>query len=236
MRSRAPKSATSRSVLVLVLALLGATCTHGPPVGSWNYGLFQGAPPASTAVKVSAGDITVINGLGDRAFTSTTSIYDASTMKLESVNQTRSCCLSYWNAKATTNADGSLDVETLFCCGSADARDVMKESRPHFTLRADEPLLAYSFALVPWLYVERRVQGVDDLSFFPMKEQSYSLKDADPAARPDGVPKSDRGVELHDNVYGPVALSIWYNPCTYVVDAFDWGKDIVQLNSHLVPQ
>lgn len=237
MRSRAPRSATSPNAgLVLVLALLGTTCTHAPPTGTWSYGAQAVAPFPSTSVKMNGGEIIVDDFLGDRMFTSTTAIYDATSMKVKSVKQHRSCCGLSWNATVITNVDGSLDAETELCCQDGDPLDIERESRPHFVQRSSDPLLSGSLVLVPWLFVERHAQAIRDLTFFPLNEPLYWLKEVDASALPVGVPKGDRKIELRGSPYAQGASWIYYNPCTYVVDAFEWTKGHPVLRDHKDPE
>ncbi len=98
-------------------------------------------------------------------------------------------------------------------------RDVTRESRPHY-VESGDPIIVGHPALVPWLYAERHVRSFFSLSFFPIELKWFTADDAGPKARPDGVPSSDRALKISTNAYPPRVTYIWYDPCTYAVDAF----------------
>jgi len=166
-------------------------------------------------------------------FTGTTVAYDIASFRVRSAKQGQSCCGVRNQASITQNADGSLDIETEVCCGG-DAQDVTRESRAHFAYRNADPVLVASLVLIPWLHVERHVQIMWSLRFFPIEERSLAVNDAPASTPPDRVPKTDLAIDVQDYGFQPNPTRIWYDPCTYVVDAFE-GKNYIQIRDYQPP-
>src|SRR5262249_23149660 len=97
--------------------------------------------------------------------------------------------------------------------------DVVRQSRPQFAYTGEAPLIVGPFTLAPWLYSERNVKSLSALTFFPIGVRTYALERAPSTSRPGQLPKSDLGIVLKaTDAQGDTTL--WYDPCTYVVDAY----------------
>ncbi|HTA38628.1 MAG TPA: hypothetical protein VK760_06110, partial [Candidatus Acidoferrales bacterium] len=98
--------------ILLALALIGAApCAPATlPIGTWTYGRIAITPPQSASIQRDGSAVVVDDFPADRAFTTTASRYDESTLDLRSARQHASCCANEWSAIVTRSADGSYEV------------------------------------------------------------------------------------------------------------------------------
>jgi hypothetical protein len=217
--------------LVLGVVLVAATPCRpaSPPTGTWTYTRSIGRPQPSASIKREGRAIVVHNFAADRAFTSTTSRYDAESLDLVSVVQHASCCAGEWSATVTQSADGSYDVVTKRFTQPGNGK--LKETLGHVRLpRTDRPLIVNSIALLPWIYHATHARSVEsvslpDLAIDSVRTQTLGIAEVAGEARPSGLPAGERALRVTRE--SGDATVLWYDPCTFVVDAFKIGTSIV---------
>jgi hypothetical protein len=171
-----------------------------------------------TTIAIHNGTIAVTSSAGDRAFTSTKSTYDATTLKLLSVEQSASCCGFGQRASATRNSDGTFDVRLHVDKGSPTGGIAYDDRNPHLQAAG---LAVADVALVPWIYAQTHVHSIDRLVFNPIGIETVDITELGLQPGPSsGVPPTDRGLQLA----GPnqPTLTVWYDPCTFAVDSAGW--------------
>lgn len=222
--------------LFAILLIGAAHCgtAAGSSAGSYDYP--GAAGPAPTENVTSDGKIvTVSQALGDRMFTTNTSTYDSKTFALLSSKQHASCCGSYWNSTVTRNTDGTYDVEAELMSAAPVGKppDVYKESRPHWNLQGDTPIIAGGLFFVPFLYHMTHAFTIAHLSFSPVKIDFLSVRETPAAPYPDHVPAHDKALLLTTTPNEP-AITIWYDPCTFTLDAYGSRNGRVTVRSALL--
>jgi hypothetical protein len=175
---------------------------------------------------LEAGAIVVSDFAADRAFTSTSSRYDATTLALLSVNQEASCCGNRWTAALTRAADGSFDADvSRMVPVPGQAMLVEKHDRVHIPPTGRITIVS-AMALVPWVYHQLNPTAVETL-LLPgsqtdaIDSQTSIIAQADDEDRPPAVPARDRALRLAPKRGSTTVL--WYDPCTFVVDALKRG-------------
>lgn len=215
-----PKHPVRSLVLVIAIALLGATCPHHIPTGTWTYPQTGVHRVISSVMK---GNIVLVDeNLGDRMFTSTLTAYDLQNqLHLRSVKQSQSCCGMSRSVTVNTNVDSTYNVQTQYFFNTGTA-DRAAKRRPHLAYRGDGPLLVGSIAPIPWLFVVKHSVAFSLLTFFPVAITQYRIEYA--ASRPslDGLPDSDQGITIRTSTNRD-STTLWFNPCTYVIDAYQSG-------------
>lgn len=81
------------------------------------------------------------------------------------------------------------------------------------------PIAVRSLFLVPWIYHRTHARFIGVLSFQPIRVDSADIIATANAARPVGVPADDLALAVTERTRGTTVL--WYDPCTFVVDAYD---------------
>jgi hypothetical protein len=220
-----------RLLLVLVVALVAATPCRpaSPPTGRWTYNRFTGVPQPSASIKREETAIVVYDFAGDRAFTSTTSRYDAKSLDLLSADQHASCCVGEWSATVTRGADGSYDVVTKRLAQLGPGKP--KETFGHVRLPpTDRPLIVNAMALLPWIYHVTHARlmesiSLPNLSIDSVGSQTLGIVEAADEARPSSLPAGERALRVTRESGN--ATVVWYDPCTFVVDAFESPASLV---------
>jgi hypothetical protein len=210
-------------ITLLAIALVAASpCATSAPSGRWTFGpRIVGAPQPATSIEHAAASIVVSDFAGDRAFTSTTSRYDAVSLALLSGDRHASCCAGEWNATVTRDADGSYDVLTRqLTPGDAGTMKTISQ-RAHLP-RPARPLVLGATPLLPWIYQVTHARSVDMLelpgpSRTSVVAETVDLAEADGDASPAGLAAGERGLRLTWKSKDSIVL--WYDPCTFVVDA-----------------
>jgi hypothetical protein len=194
---------------ILAVALIAVTpCgTASPPVGRWTYRVADGPAPSGT-IRLDGPAIVVSDFASDRAFTTTISRYDAKTLRLISVKQHASCCLTTWNASIVSDSNGAYLITT------ASGRKHLAGTR--------EPIVVNAPELLPWLF-HRTGAGsmvaisLPNISSNGVRVGSIGISEVSNETRPTGVPRFDRALRVTADSGGPTIL--WYDSCTFVVDA-----------------
>lgn len=200
--------------LALILLAVSAPCGTPAASSAGEYGFNEPAP--SEAVTVSGNVITVGQALGDRMFTSIESRYDARTLTLLSSKRRADCCGMYWNSTVTRNADGSYDIEAQAVPGPHDS-EAYKESISHFRAQENAPIIAGSFFFIPWIYHVTHAAHVARVMFDPLRVEYLAISATSPSPFPDSVPTHDKALRISA---GNQQTILWYDPCTFALDAF----------------
>ncbi|HEV3153977.1 MAG TPA: hypothetical protein VGZ02_09255 [Candidatus Baltobacteraceae bacterium] len=165
--------------------------------------------------------MTVQQALGDRMFTTITAAYDAKTQALAYLKREANCCGSYWFSSVTRNADGTYDIEAQMTSGQG----VYKESRSHFN-GGTALINAGDFFIVPWMYHVTHIAQIVELSFSPIRTDLIRPEETAAAPFPEGVPSHDGALLLRGVDNKPMG-TLWYDPCTFTLDAYKLGAGTV---------
>lgn len=198
---------------VALVVAASVTCGTAVESSAGGYGYGPGPAPFEN-VSISNGVITVDSALGDRQFTTILSRYDAKDMTLLSADMHASCCGSSWSASVRRGADGTYDVETE---GSTFADDVIKTSRPHLHIDSQIPVVIGGLFFAPFLQHATHASRLARIDLDSAQVRYLTIEPAPAVAVPSGVPNVDR-VELTRD--GDVTTVMWFNPCTFTLDAF----------------
>lgn len=220
--------------LLLAIGLLATHGACGDPAASstGTFGVGAGVPLPSESVSSDGHTITVDESFGDRMFTTVTSRYDAKTFQLLSSERHASCCGAYWKSSIERNGDASYDIESKTFPPSRDGKDFLLESRPHFETEANRPLIAGSLLFVPWLYHATHSNDLVRISFDPLRTDYIIIADVPGAPYPDGVPSHDKALSVTSISDRPTTM--WYDPCTFIVDAYGNRGGSVTIRTALV--
>ena len=218
-----------RSLLVLAVVLVAAAPCQpvGPPTGRWTYHVPFGPLP-STSIQVNGALIVVSDFAGDRALSSTMSRYDAKALNLLSAEQHASCCGGEWSATVTRGADGYDVVAKRFAQTAPGKR---KETTSHVRLPlTDRPVIVNAMALLPWTYHMTHARFVEsislpDASIDSIGSQTLAIVDVADSATPASLPVRDRALRVTRE--SGDATVLWYDPCTFLVDAFESRTSLV---------
>lgn len=197
--------------LALAIVLIAATpCTSSPPVGRWQYGASAGVPVPSASIVRQGDEIVVTEFAADRAFTTTTSRYNAETFVLIAADRHASCCGSDWKATLTRNPDGSYRVDA-----SGHATAVVRPKSGTVVVDAD--------ALVPSMYAAG-IRTIDRIVLPGPQSDTTSIATLDLdafAGKPVSatVPSGDRAIRMSSQ--SGTATVLWFDPCTLVLHAID---------------
>ena len=134
------------------------------------------------------------------------------------------CCLGSWNSTITQNANGSYDVESQAWPPSRDGKDVYKESRPNLELQGTPAVVVGSLLFVPWLRNASKASRIVEIVFDPLQIRYLTIEDVSPLPLPDNVPAGDKALTVS---IGSSQETLWYSPCTYMLDAYTDGNSIV---------
>ena len=215
---------------MLAVALVAAsTPGAGPPVGSWTYVRESVGPAPALSVALVGQMLVVKDFAGDRAFTTTTARYDVKTLQLLSADQHASCCGGSWTL-TVLRGGRSYDISTTrlaTVAGTSRSATIRQNLRRRF----DDPVIVGSIALLPWMYSVRHVRAIEHLSIAwessegTVDERSFSLAEDTDADRPARVPAADRALRVGASSGG--ATLVWYDPRTFVPDAYRSGSALV---------
>jgi hypothetical protein len=189
--------------------------------GKWTYPSPNNATfgPYSALRAQPDGAIVASYFAGDRMFTHEEATYDPKTLALRSATKHASCCGATWQGTVTRNDDGTYDITAG---REGPDRSVYSEELKTYTL-PPESLLITGAASLPWMIAQTHVSSVYAVRYDPIRVQPEVVSVAK-LVPPSGVPKGDVALVVRNyNDQGPVEAYLWYDPCTYVVDA--WGPD-----------
>lgn len=205
-------------ILLLSVVLAAASPRCGTPAASsaGDYGFGQGPPPGET-VTVDGSVLTVTETFGDRMFTQIVTRYDAATLMLISAERTASCCMTFWHSSISRNADGSYDLESVTNLPSSQNDDVFKESRPHFRVLGNAPIIVGGLFFIPWIYHVTHASEVARIDFNPLHVEYLSISGTSPSPYPEDVPNSDKALKVSASGQ---QTTLWYDPCTFTLDAY----------------
>lgn len=220
---------------LLALTLLGATAPCGTaPASAGTYGyLGYGGPPPVESVVSDAREITVSQGLGDRMFTQIVATYERKTLTLLSLKRHASCCGSYWEATLLRNSDGTYAVEAQMTWPSPNGQDIYKESRAHMYVPPDAIINSGGFFFIPWIYAKKHASEVLELSFSPLRTDLFAITQTPAAPFPENVPVRDKALLLKPTAGGS-AITLWYDPCTFTLDAYGSPDSVVHVRTGLL--
>ncbi len=213
------------------LWLAAAPCGTTPPIGSSEYGFSTGVPRPGITVTRNGSVLSVVEAFGDRMFTVIRSTYDATTLTLLNSDRHADCCGSAWQSTISRNPDGSYDVEAQTWGLSMDNRDVLKESRPHLSVPPNERLVVGMLLLVPWIYHKTGEKEFETIDFNPLRSRIVDITEVAAAPYPSGVPARDHALRLSS--WSQPAMTLWYDPCTFAVDAYGRSSDNAIIRSSL---
>lgn len=213
--------------LVMILCCMGAApCGTGPPIGTWTYGLQEPKPSFSIAQR---GNVLSVNeAFGDRMFTVFRSTYEADSLRLLTSDRHASCCGEYWNSTIRRNNDGTYDVEAQT---NLTSTDVLTESRPHYQSYG-RLIVAGTLLLTPWVYAKTHTQYIQTVTFDPLSIRDVAITETPAMPYPNGVPKADHAIKL--TAFGQPPNIVWYDPCTFVVDAYGRSADHAWVRTSLI--
>lgn len=112
-------------------------------------------------------------------------------------------------------------------------KDVHNERRSHFNA-GGATLSAGGFFIVPWMY-NAGVHRILELHFSPIRADVLRIKKSMPAPYPDGVPATDAALTLK-GAGGTSLVTLWYDPCTFTLDAYGSRENLVRVRTALVSE
>lgn len=218
---------------LLATALLAATGPCGTAVGSsaGAYGLGPGPLP-NESVTSDGKVLTVYQTLGDRMFTQITSVYDPETLTLMSSERRASCCLTTWHSTIARNADGTYDIESRTVAPSPDGKDERRGSSPHLQLQNDYPIIVGGFFFVPWIRHVTKTSEIVRIDVDPLRVQYLAVRDVSPSPYPEGVSAHDKALLV--TASPGQATRLWYDPCTFMLDAYGVNNSSAVVRSTLL--
>ena len=166
----------------------------------------------------------------DRSFTTTLSRYDAKTLALRSASQHASCCGDDWTSNLTRNGDGSYTAASSHRAFTPRQNEGRAAIKREWLNPRNAIIVVNALGLVPWIYHvthPRSLESVTLPSLFNDKTTSEMLDVIQPVyvPTPAGVPNSDLALRLVNKFGGTTTL--WYNPCTFVLDAIQTRASLV---------
>lgn len=218
---------------LLATALLAAAGPCETAVGSSGgaYGLGPGPFP-SEWVTSGGKELTVYQTLGDRMFTQITSRYDSATLKLMSSERRASCCLTTWLVTVARNADGTYVIESRTVAPSTGGNEERRESSSRLRLRNDDPIIVGGFFLVPWIRHVTKTSEIARIDVDPLRVQYLAVRDVLPSPYPDGVSVHDKALLV--TAARDQATLLWYDPCTFTLDAYGANSNSAVVRSTLM--
>lgn len=180
------------------------------------------------SISQHGGILSVDEAFGDRMFTSVRSTYDAGTLSLLTSEREANCCGEYWKSTMRRNNDGTYDVEAET---DVTQSDVLTESRPRYQSYG-RAIVAGMLLLTPWVYYKTHSQYVTTITFDPLRIRDIAITEVPAAPYPEDVPTRDLALKL--TPFGKSPMTIWYDPCSFVVDAFGSSADNAQVRSSLI--
>ena len=205
-------------VSVWGLSLIAALAPCSPSLLSGTHVNAASFERPSTTIAKKADSIVVDNFAGDRPFTTTSSAYDAKTLKLLSTHQVANCCGFYWEASATKNPDGTFDVRLHATWSNANGTRESDDRNPHLQLTGD--LAVSDVALVPWIYNQTHAHQMDRIVLNPIGIETFAVAEAPSQTPPSDVAPTDRALQLVRP--NGSTVTVWYDPCTFAVDSGAW--------------
>ena len=194
--------------------------------GKWTYAqnAFSTLAPYIDVKPGIDGTITETDFLGDRMFTLAEGTYDASFV-LQRSSSHSSCCGGHWSQSLVRNSDGTYDFSSESAGPTGTHTEHLKYQPTGIGIMYD------GIGLLPWMISKTHATHVSSMSFNPTSVQQEAISTAhiDP---PDGVPRGDATISVQSSIDGkPFIRSIWYDPCTFVVDAWTAGPSTVYVRS-----
>lgn len=186
-------------------------------LGHW-LGMTSTAPSATIA-RDPSGNIVETDVTSESGMTTTTrAVYDAKTLVLLHAASHCDCSGAPFDAMIERNADATYTFEAK--TGGSAPKD---QKRDHVELDQGDLLVAGNELLVPLMAAKLHVTEVDAFDYMSMELIPEEVESVDGGDRPSGARASDTAVAIkpprEKNEH--VTRFLWYDPCTYRVDAID---------------
>lgn len=190
------------------IVCMGASTCGIAPIGGAEYGLTRGAPNPGMAISQRGTAFIVDQGLGDRAFTSLHSVYNAS-WQLIAAGMRASCCGMWWRATLRRNSDGSYSFwREIFGATAGNAPDIRLD---RLTLPKDRPIVLGNLLLLPWLYHLTHLSTFTSIVLTGLANNfgdvlEVGITTTSPLPFPEDVPHGDKALQITEKPYKPETM------------------------------